>query len=56
MKFIFNEPRGNEHLPTMILKTNQNFYNEPSSNMVAPPHPLTGNKRPAASAALMSLL
>ena len=51
MKFIFNDPQVTNAFPTMILKTNQYFYNEPFNKMAGPP--LIGNKRPAA---LMSLL
>ena len=50
MKFIFNDPQVTNAFPTMILKTNQDFYNQLQQNGRPP---LIGNKRPAA---LMSLL
>ena len=53
MKFIFNDPSGNEHLYDNDPQNQSRLFIIMNPSTEWPPLPLTGNKRPAA---LMSLL
>ena len=45
MKFIFNDPQVTNTFPTMILKTNQDFYNEPFNKMAGPTSQVISDRR-----------